>query len=61
MSATPQDLDKQATAYTSEAAGREVMVQGRIVAHSLVPMVCIESSATGERIWWRHDMVEVED
>jgi hypothetical protein len=35
----------------------EDRAEGKMIAHSLAPMVLIETD-TGERIWWRQDMAE---
>ena len=36
----------------------QVRAEGDVIGFSIVPMVCIKTRS-GEKVWWRHDMVDV--
>lgn len=50
-----EDVGKWGRVFTAQG---ELVAEGRIISHSLVPSVCIERP-DGTRVHWRHDMGEV--
>jgi hypothetical protein len=57
MTIQPRDVGKYGRVHTAQG---NVVAEGRIVSHSLVPSVCIEQ-ADGTQVHWRHDMCDVVD
>ena len=59
MTATANDLDKQARAHYGVGPRELIHTQGRIIAYCDAPQVLIETE-DGEKVWWRADLTSVE-
>lgn len=41
--------------YSAAAGFRDALAEGKVVAYSIAPQICVED-ATGEKTWWRVDL-----
>jgi hypothetical protein len=55
MSIQTDDVGKRGVIRWADGTTR---AEGKIIAHSMVPSVLIETD-DGERVWWRHDMGDI--
>lgn len=58
MRVNTSDIGKRVRLNWASPVDQQPRAEGRLVAHSLVPMVLIETD-DGEMVWWRHDMAEL--